>query len=97
MFKYLNSISPQLKYLNDNIRIHTTTIDNKPSSALNYLSDTKEVFTYLEMLVNSNNFTPNIIESNPIVSDMISLSSDQRVTHNRKLISDANSYSYNIN
>lgn len=50
MFKYLNSISGHLSYYNSDIKIFSTTIEKKPSSANYFLYDTSEVLEYLEFL-----------------------------------------------
>jgi trehalose-phosphatase len=50
MFKYLNSVHSQLNYYNENIKIFTSTIGRKPSSAKHYFNEVPEVLEYLESL-----------------------------------------------
>jgi trehalose 6-phosphate synthase/phosphatase len=50
MFNYLNSVSNTLNYLRDDIKIFTSTIGRKPSSAKFYLNEIHEVLEYLETL-----------------------------------------------
>lgn len=54
MFKYLNSVSSQLTYQNSKLKIFTTTIGKKPSSANYYVNDTAEILDYLEILCKPN-------------------------------------------
>ena len=58
MFKYLNSINSHLSYHNPELKIFSTTIGKKPSSANYFLNDTNEVLEYLEFLnrININEF-----------------------------------------
>lgn len=54
MFKYLNSVSSQLSYQNPKLKIFTTTIGKKPSSANYFVNDTQEILEYLEVLSKPN-------------------------------------------
>jgi trehalose-phosphatase len=58
MFKYLNCVHSQLNYYNENMKIFTTTIGRKPSSAKYFFNEVPEVLEYLECLNQSSSGFP---------------------------------------
>jgi trehalose 6-phosphate synthase/phosphatase len=72
MFKYLNSVHNQLTFFNDCIKIFSSTIGRKPSSANYFLNEVPEVLEYLESLIHSNSkdSARKRLQSTKLISDI---------------------------